>query len=163
MRTIKIEDKFVNPWLRFVAGVVFCSHRVPCYRKRKKRLKYQVLNFSKIPNAVFVRTTQNITRNKFSKFRLRFVEVVFFGNNIFGKIASAPNDNQITLNAMCKGTSYVYNYCLRIPNFTPFRSTIALYGVVLTDLSKVFDYTHFSQYNLPNSYFNAAHGRSVHF
>ena len=39
------------------------------------------------------------TREKFDQFRLRFVEVVF-GNRIFAKIVSAPNDPQMTLNAI---------------------------------------------------------------
>ncbi len=38
-------------------------------------------------------------QEKLDKFRQRFVEEVVFGTRVFGKIARAPHDPQITLNA----------------------------------------------------------------
>ena len=75
----------------------------------------------------FVRTTEKKLREKFDKFRLQFVEVTVSALEIVASEKSQVHRMTPKWPWMQQGQRYplMFYYCPRVPNFIPFRSTVA--------------------------------------
>ena len=99
---------------------------------KKKIVKFEFSKFKKVRSPVCGDYWEE-NQKKFHKFRLWCAEeVVFFINCIFRKISSSPNNLIMTLNATRPQASHIVhcmlNYYTRVPNLTPFCSTISCFA-----------------------------------